>query len=55
MEVMLRYTMFGIAAALLAAAVAGGDGSALIRASVHGFGWGVGREVAHEVLRHALR
>ena len=47
--------MFGIAAALLAAAVAaGGDGPALMRSILHGFGWGIGREVAHEVLRHAL-
>jgi len=55
MEVMLRYTMFGIATALLAAAVAAGDGPALMRSIIHGFGWGIGRDVAHEVLRHALR
>jgi len=55
MEVIVRFTLFGIAAVLLVAAVLGGDGPALMRSIVHGFGWGIGREVAHDVLRHALR
>jgi len=50
----MRYAMFGIAAALLVAAVAGGDGPGLMRSIVHGFGWGIGREVAHDVVKHVL-
>jgi len=41
-------------AAIIAVAFASGDGPGLMRSVLHGFGWGIGREVAHNVIRHAL-
>lgn len=28
------------------------QGAGLMRSVVHGFGWGVGREIAHNILSH---
>ena len=50
----MRYAMLGIAAVLLIAAVTAGHGQGLMRSIVHGFGWGIGREVAHDVVKHVL-
>ncbi|HEY1779665.1 MAG TPA: hypothetical protein VGG79_04400 [Roseiarcus sp.] len=30
------------------------QGAGLIRSVVHGFGWGIGREVAHSMFGHRL-
>jgi hypothetical protein len=30
------------------------EGGGLMRSVVHGFGWGIGREIAHNVLAHVL-
>lgn len=47
---------FIVVGGLVAAAAifAGGDGAGLARSVLHGFGWGVGREAAHSVMRHVL-
>jgi hypothetical protein len=45
----------GIAAvAIMAVALSAGDGPALLRSLIHGFGWGIGREVAHDLVHHVL-
>jgi hypothetical protein len=42
------------AVAIVAVALSAGDGPALLRSLIRGFGWGIGREVAHDLVRHAL-
>ena len=34
------------------AILAPGQGAGLMRSVVHGFGWGIGREVAHKTFGH---
>ena len=42
-------------AAIIAVALASGDGPGLMRSVLHRVFWpGIGREVAHNVIRHAL-
>jgi hypothetical protein len=40
--------------AIVAVALSAGDGTALLRSVIHGFGWGIGREVAHNLVHHVL-
>jgi hypothetical protein len=40
--------------AIVAVTISAGDGPALLRSLIHGFGWGIGREVAHDLVHRAL-
>ncbi|WP_292530098.1 hypothetical protein [Methylocystis sp.] len=39
---------------VVVAAYAGGDGKGLEKSVMHGVGWGIGREIAHNVFRHVF-
>ncbi len=39
-----------IAGVIVVVALVAGDGRGLLRSVVHGFGWGLGREISHTLL-----
>ena len=43
--------LIGLAAGAIAV-FAPEQGAGLMRSAVHGFGWGIGREIAHNILRY---
>jgi hypothetical protein len=51
----VRLALIGAAGAIVALALVSGDGHGLMRSTLQGFGWGVGREIAHSVVHHVLR
>ena len=55
LELVVKYSLFGIAAFIAVAACMAGDGPSLMICVVHGFGWEIGREVVHGVVHHVLR
>ncbi len=48
----MRILMVGVVILGLAAAFGPQDSSGLVRSVLHGFGWGVGREIAHGLFAH---
>ncbi len=40
-----------LVAVIVVVALVAGDGRGLLRSVVHGFGWGLGREISHNLLR----
>jgi hypothetical protein len=55
LELVVKYSLLGIAAFIVVAACMAGDGPSLMRSIAHGFGWEIGREVVHGVVHHVLR
>lgn len=51
----MRLGIIAVVAVIVGVAYFAGDDPALMKSVMHGFGWGVGREIAHEVVHHALR
>ncbi len=48
---MRLFILAGLAVGAIAV-FAPGPGAGLMRSVVHGFGWGIGREIAHNILGH---
>jgi len=48
----VKYALLAAVLVALVAAFAPGEGTGLVRSIIYGFGWGVGREIAHGVFGH---
>ena len=48
----MRLVLLAGLAVVAIAVLAPNDGAVLMRSVVHGFGWGIGREVAHNLFGH---
>ena len=51
----MKYALIGAVVAIVIIACVAGDGPHLLKSVIHGFGWGIGREIAHRIIHHVLR
>ncbi len=50
---MRNFLLFGVIAAIAAFFIAGDD-QQFVKSILHGFEWGIGREVAHHLFHHVI-